>query len=129
MVIVRDQYLKAHPDVVRRFIAASVRGWQDYIWGDPAPGNRLILKNNKDMTADIIAFSRAEMKARRMLGDRDQVGRMSAARWQAFYREMSALGALPPKLNPDQLFSTDFLPAEKTEKEKAKIAGGGKPLP
>ena len=35
MVMVRQDYLDRNRDAVAAFVAATIEGWQDYIWGDP----------------------------------------------------------------------------------------------
>jgi NitT/TauT family transport system substrate-binding protein len=38
------------PDVVQRFIDASIEGWYSYLYGDPSPANKLIKQDNPEMT-------------------------------------------------------------------------------
>ncbi len=94
MVMTRADYLAKHRDVVRRFVEASVRGWRDYLTGDPAPGNALILEDNPEMTPALIAYSIGEMTARSIVGAPEAIGCMQADRWQQFEGEMQALGLI-----------------------------------
>lgn len=111
MVIVRTEYLEANPETVRAFIRASIKGWQSYIFDDPTPGNQLILKDNPEMTAGLLDYAVGEMRSRNMLGSREKVGHMDIERWQAFYDEMSALGAVDKGLSVDKSVSLDYLPS------------------
>src|SRR5437867_12930945 len=43
------------PDVVQRFVNATIEGWYGYLYGDPSPANALIKKDNYDMADDHIA--------------------------------------------------------------------------
>ena len=36
------------PDLVQRFVDASIEGWYSYLYGNPAPGNALIKKDNPE---------------------------------------------------------------------------------
>src|SRR5437867_10043346 len=45
------------PDVVQRFVNATIEGWYGYLYGDPSPANALIKKDNSDMADDQIAYS------------------------------------------------------------------------
>ena len=38
------------PALVQGFVEASIEGWYDYLYGDPAPANALIKKDNPEMT-------------------------------------------------------------------------------
>ncbi|MFT2588527.1 ABC transporter substrate-binding protein, partial [Escherichia coli] len=50
------------PDVVARFVKASMLGWKSY-FADPAPGNALIKAANDKMTDAQIAYAIEQMKA------------------------------------------------------------------
>ncbi len=109
MVMVRGQFLAENRMVVQSFVDATIEGWQDYLWGDPAPGNALILKDNPEMTGDLLAFAIESMKSNEMIGDRETVGSMSAVRWNAFYEEMEGLNAVPSGVDVEQAFTLEFL--------------------
>jgi NitT/TauT family transport system substrate-binding protein len=100
-------------DAVQRFVDATIKGWASYLGGDPSPGNALIRKDNPDMTDDKIGYAIDVMKKSRLLmsGDAEQfgLGAMSARRWHSFYDDMVQVGALPPKLEIDRLFTTTFV--------------------
>jgi NitT/TauT family transport system substrate-binding protein len=85
-VVTTQALLKARPDVVKRFVEASMKGWVSYM-KDPAPANALIKKDNPAMTDEQIAFGIAQMKALKVLDGGDAatqgVGTMSDARWKA----------------------------------------------
>lgn len=109
MVMVRGPYLEANKATVRAFVEASIQGWQDYLWGDPAPGNALIMNDNPEMTADLLAFAIEAMQSNKMIGERDMVGQMDPARWSGFYREMSALGAVADGVRVEDAYTLEFL--------------------
>lgn len=113
MVMVRGKYLEANRKAVRAFVDASVEGWKDYLWGDPAAGNALILAANPEMTEDLIAFSIGAMKQNNMLGPKASVGMMTEKRWRDFHSEMSALGLLPVSLDVEDAFTLEFLAPNK----------------
>jgi NitT/TauT family transport system substrate-binding protein len=48
--------VKKNPDLVRRFVQATMEGWKSYLSGDPAPANALIKKDNPQMTDEQIAY-------------------------------------------------------------------------
>ena len=60
-IMCRRELVQLRPDIVRAFLAASIRGWRDYLDGDPAPGNALILRRNPQTSPALLEFSRSEM--------------------------------------------------------------------
>jgi len=109
MVMVRGDYINSNKPVVAAFVAASVEGWRDYLWGDPTPANMLILKDNPEMTPALIANGIAVMRRNQMVGDPDSIGQMSHARWQKFYVEMSDLGIIDKGLDVRDAYTLEFV--------------------
>lgn len=110
MVMARSAFIADHPDVVRSFVSASIKGWQDFVWSKEPRATALILADNPDMTQALIDHARREFKERTMLGDVASVGQMSDARWQSFYATMVELGVLPEGLDVSEAYTLDFLP-------------------
>ena len=101
------------PDVVQRFVDASIKGWMSYLYGDPAPGNALIARDNPDMTGDKIAYAIDTMKKVDLVlhGDAGRlgVGAMTAERWRRFYDDMVSVGAAPGGLDIERLYTLGFV--------------------
>ena len=113
MVLAQNRMIAERPDLVQAFVNASTEGWRSYIYGDPSPGNRLIMQANPDMTSDIIEQAIEQMRTRGMLipadGRRDGIGMMQEARWQDFFATMSANGVYPSSLDWRAAFTTQFV--------------------
>ena len=105
--------IRERPDLVQRFVDASIEGWYSYLYGDPAPANRLIMKANPDMPANLIDFGRKTMITRGIvdLGDAKTlgIGAMTDARWKAFYQSMVAVGVYKPGIDLDKAYTTRFV--------------------
>ena len=101
------------PDLVQRFIDASAEGWYSYLYGDPAPGNRLIREANADMTQAMLDYGRAVMKQHGVVdsGDAESlgIGAMTDARWQEFYASMVAVGVYKPGIDLSKAYTTRFV--------------------
>ncbi|HEX2861072.1 MAG TPA: ABC transporter substrate-binding protein, partial [Lacunisphaera sp.] len=86
VMFVGHEYLAQHPDVVAKFVRASVRGWVDYLTGDPAPGNALISARRNELTPEFLAYSIKAMNDYKLvLGDPAKgefAGQLTAARLQ-----------------------------------------------
>jgi NitT/TauT family transport system substrate-binding protein len=105
--------VRERPDIVQRFVDASIEGWYSYLHGDPAPANRLIMQANPEMRADLIDFGRKTMIARGIVDSGDAktlgIGAMTDARWQAFYRSMTAVGVYKPGIDVKKAYTTRFV--------------------
>ena len=62
MIEAKVDYVKANPDIVQRFVDASIVGWYTYLYSDNAAGNALIKEHNPEMTDGQLAFTIAKMK-------------------------------------------------------------------
>lgn len=104
--------LEAKPDVLRRFVAASLQGWKSYI-ENPEPGNVLIKEANPKMSDAQIAFGVKRMKELKVLdgGDAAQggIGIMTEARWKKTYDYLVDAGLLKPEVDWRKAFTTDFV--------------------
>lgn len=102
------------PDLVRAFVGASIAGWRDYLNGDPAPGNALIKQDNPEMTDALLFYGRSKLTEYGIVESGDAkasgIGAMTAARWQAFFEQMSAQGLYPADMDWRGAWTNDFLP-------------------
>jgi NitT/TauT family transport system substrate-binding protein len=112
MVLAPDRLLTANPAVVRAFVQASAAGWQAYLHGDPAPGDALILKDNPEMTEDVLAQAREKMRAYGIVdsGDAktDGIGAMTDARWSMFFQMASEKGVFSKSLDYKAAYALGF---------------------
>jgi len=101
------------PDLVQRFVNASIEGWYSYLYGDPTPGDTLIKKDNPEMNDALIAYGVAKIKEYGIVdsGDakKDGIGAMSDARWQDFYDTMSKAGLYPAGIDYKKAYTLQFV--------------------
>jgi len=112
-IITTRRLMAMSPDLVRRFVAASIKGWQAYLFGDPSPGNAFIKQNNPDMGDDRIAYSIARMKQSGLVDSGDArtngIGAMSDARWKSMVAQLTALGIYPPTMDYHAIYTLEFV--------------------
>jgi NitT/TauT family transport system substrate-binding protein len=112
-IMTSPKLIAEKPDLVQRFVDATVKGWVSYLTGDPAPGNAAIKQLNPDMSDDTMLYAREAMLANGILFSGDAptlgIGAMTAQRWQRFYTEMSAAGALPPGIDVARAYTLAFV--------------------
>jgi NitT/TauT family transport system substrate-binding protein len=100
------------PDVVARFVKASMLGWKSY-FADPAPGNALIKAANDKMTDAQIAYAIEQMKALKVVDGGDAatlgIGIMTEARWKTTYEYLVAAGLLKSDVDWKKAFTDRFV--------------------
>jgi NitT/TauT family transport system substrate-binding protein len=112
-LIASREIIASHPDVVRRFVAASVHGWSEYL-RDPSLANAFILKSNPAMTEGQLMFSWGALKDGHYIDGfaekGEGVGQMSAQRWTAEYNILRQVGVLKTSFDPREAYTLDYLP-------------------
>jgi NitT/TauT family transport system substrate-binding protein len=116
VIFCRRELIRDAPEVVRAFVGASIRGWRDYLEGDPAPADKLILQRNPQMTPELLKFSRSEMILRSLvLGDpqkNEDIGQLSLARLAAELQVLLDLKVLDTPVAISSVATREFLPPE-----------------
>jgi NitT/TauT family transport system substrate-binding protein len=114
MVIASDRFIAADPAAVRAFVEASAKGWCDYLTADPAPADRLILKDNPEMTEDVLAQAREKMRRYGIVESaaaaKARVGTMTDQRWADFFAVASGQGVYPKTVDYHAAYTLAFLP-------------------
>lgn len=109
----RTELLRNNPDLVARFIHASIEGWYNYLYGDNKAANDLIKKHNPEMTDALIAFSIAKMKEYGIVDSGDAlhlgIGAMQEAKIKRFFDKMAKAGVVSPGVNWKKSFDTTFV--------------------
>ncbi len=102
-----------NPDLVQRFVDASIEGWYSYLYGDPAPANALIKKDNPEMTDALLAYAVARLKGYGIVdsgaSEKSGIGTMGEARWRDFFAVMAAQGLYPRTLDYHQAYTLRFV--------------------
>ena len=102
-----------NPDLVQRFVDASIEGWYSYLYSDPEVGNSLIKKDNKEMNDDLLHYARNEIKKRGIVISGDSeilgIGAMTEKRWESFYHMMKDQGIYNEDLDYKKAFSLKFV--------------------
>ncbi len=109
----RLELLRDKPDLVSRFIEASIIGWYNYLYGNNKVANDLIKKQNPEMTDALIAFSTAKMKEYGIVDSGDSltlgIGAMQDARVKSFFDKMVKAGVVKADLNWRKSFDATFV--------------------
>ncbi len=114
VIIVARPFLKAHPELVRAFVAASVRGWNDFAYNDPTPAVDAILRLNPQVDRDFVEQSVTTLRHYQIItGDAaagERVGRLTPERLAAQIKIMADINEIDAVYPVDRLASFDFAP-------------------
>jgi NitT/TauT family transport system substrate-binding protein len=113
LIETRRDLVDKKPDVVQRFVDASIIGWYNYLYGDNSAANGLIKKQNLEMTDDLLAYSVAAMKKYGIVDSGDAltlgVGAMTDARMKDFFDEMVRAGVVKSNLDYRKGYTLQFV--------------------
>jgi len=103
-------FVREHPDVIARFVRASIRGWQAYLQ-NPGPTNAYLLKLNPALNPSQENYSAQTLKAGLFVsgGSDSEIGKMNAERWKTTCEQLKALGIIRPDLDPTPAFALQFV--------------------
>ena len=109
----RADMVQKNPDLVQRFVDATIIGWRDYLNGDPTLANALIKKDNPEITDDQLAFSIAAMRSNGIVDSGDAktlgIGAMTDARWKSFFDTAVKAGVYPATLDYKAAYTLAFV--------------------
>lgn len=108
------EFLARHPDVVAKFVRASVRGWVDYLTGDPAPANALLMAKRSDLSPEFMAYSIKAMNDYRLVsGDPakgEAAGQLTVARLEKQIALLQEVGVLDKPVGATDVATFEFIP-------------------
>ncbi|MCH4874852.1 MULTISPECIES: ABC transporter substrate-binding protein [Pseudomonas] len=111
-LVTRSDVIEQRPEVLQRFIQASMQGWRSYL-ANPAPGNALIKQANPNMSDELLDWGVATLKQYRLVDGGDAqtqgIGVMTDARWQATRDFMVEAGLLKADVDWRKAYDTRFV--------------------
>jgi NitT/TauT family transport system substrate-binding protein len=113
LVETRRDLVEKKPDLVQRFVDASIIGWYNYIYGDNRAANALIKSRNPEMTDALLAYSVAKMKEYGIVDSGDAktlgIGAMTDARMKDFFDKMVRAGVAKANLDYRKAYTLQFV--------------------
>ncbi len=112
-IVVMEKTVRERPEVLRKFVAASMEGWKSFML-DPTPAIALIKKDNPTMTDEMIAYAIRRMKELEVLGSGDAringIGTIREERFRATYDMLVQHKLLDPaKVDWRKTYTTQFV--------------------
>jgi NitT/TauT family transport system substrate-binding protein len=113
LIETRRDLIAKRPDLVQRFVDASIVGWYNYLYRDNGAANALIRKHNPEMPEALLAYAVAAMKTHGIVDSGDAstlgIGAMTEARVKSFFDKMVRAGVVKPALDWRRAFTTQFV--------------------
>jgi NitT/TauT family transport system substrate-binding protein len=101
VLVTNRKFVREHLPELQAFFRAYVRGWRDYLEGDPTPAHTALKKANPANTDDFMMFSRQKIIDEKLVTGRDagggaaRIGQLDPARFQTQIGQLEDLGILP----------------------------------
>jgi NitT/TauT family transport system substrate-binding protein len=110
VVLTSHDFVSEHPDVVAKFVRASIRGWRDYLQhADDV--NAAIGKLNPAMSTAQMQFSYEALRDQHFIdGGGPDLGKFDSARWTNMYQQLLGLKMLSKPFDPSTAYTLQFLP-------------------
>jgi len=113
LIETRRELVEKKPDLVQRFVDASIIGWYNYIYGDNAPANALIKQQNPEMTDELLVYSVAKMKEYGIVDFGSTlalgIGAMTDTRMKNFFDKMVRAGVVKAGLDYRKSYTLQFV--------------------
>ena len=113
LIETRREIVDNKPDLVQRFVDASIIGWYNYLYGDNKPANAMIKQLNPDMTDELLAYSAAKMKQYGIVDSGDSlkngIGAMTDERMASFFDKMVRAGVVRSTIDYRQAYTLRFI--------------------
>jgi len=111
-IAVQQNLIDSNPDLVQRFVDASIEGWYNYLYGDNAAANALIKATNPEMTDGQIEYAIQKIKQYGIVDSGDAldkgIGCLTTERYKWLADELVKVKLLKPETNYTKAFDTRF---------------------
>jgi NitT/TauT family transport system substrate-binding protein len=98
LIETRRDLVEKRPELVQRFVDASIVGWANYLYGDNSAANALIKRQNPQMTDGLLAYALASMKQHGIVDSGAAlalgIGAMTDSRMKDFFEKMVRAGVV-----------------------------------
>ncbi len=109
------EYIQKHPEIVAKFVRASLKGWKDYL-NDPAAAHALIAKLNPALNPEWMQFTWQQLRDGHFVAGDDssgaQLGQMDPKRWATMYEQLVDLKVIGKPFDPTTAYTLQFLQAQ-----------------
>ncbi len=113
MFTTRD-FINQHPDLVAKFVRASLRGWREYL-NNPTEGNAAVSMVNPALNHEWMQFTWQALRDGGFVTGDDhsgkELGKMEPERWTTMYNQLLELKVIEKPFDPATAYSLRFMPS------------------
>lgn len=110
VIIASDAYLKANPEVAKKFLAAVTKGYQ-YSMTSPEDAAAILVKNAPE-TDKALAVESQKYLATQYQADAPRWGEMKASTWDNYTKFLFTRGLIPKDMKASEAFTNEYLPSK-----------------
>jgi NitT/TauT family transport system substrate-binding protein len=110
-IIASEDFLAAHPDVAKAFVAASLKGWSATI-DDQKAAVAAMMKLFPDANEKLAPAQIDATEFLMCVNHAKYVGKAEPKEWASTVKSLSAIGVLPAGIPPTKYYTYDYLPPE-----------------
>lgn len=108
VIIASNDTLENRPDTVRKFLAATTKGYE-YVISNPKESAEILQNYAPDYSLEMLTMS-SEYLAPKYAEDSEQWGTMKAEVWDNYTNFMAEYGVINKIIPAEQCFTNEFLP-------------------
>ena len=101
-------FYRRHPDVVKAFHRASIRGWREYLFGDRTRANAVIKERNSKMDSDFMEFVHKSMMENGLVtgeeGSPEKIGHIDTQRIRTQIQQLREIELLEKPLSVEDVY-------------------------
>lgn len=109
VIFTQRAFLREHPAALQAFITQSLRGWDDFMHGDPSPARTLVRASHEGLDDEVFDYAREALRTHRLIdGDPSRGearGLMSRPRLQRQLDQLRGLRLVRDDLRLDEAVS------------------------
>jgi NitT/TauT family transport system substrate-binding protein len=110
-IFATDTFIKDNPDVLRKFIAASLKGWS-FALDNPARAVEHVVTTFPDSNPELVTAELAAIPPLFCSGGAKYIGKAEDAHWARTQELLSQVELLPTGHDPKTYYTNDYLPDE-----------------
>ena len=112
VIFTTRDYAAQHPEIVGKFVRASLKGWRDYL-NDPAPAHAAIAKLNPALNPEWMQFTWQALRDGHFVAGDDpsgaQIGQMVPERWETMYKQLLDLKVIDTPFDPATAYTLQLV--------------------
>jgi len=114
LIEARAETVRNRPDLVQRFVDASILGWNSYLYGDRRAAHAAMLRDNPEISEQELEASVALMRSQGIVDSSEAltlgIGTMNIERIRHFFRSMVAAGLYSGgEIDPARVATVQFV--------------------